>query len=378
MAEAAQKLNTFARSIEYIDTPLHTYKMDLWGDDIDDQTCAAAIIYGLIYSLSNTKKNPDGSVWVSYQDIHEITEYWFSAISDALKRLEDHGIIEQDKSNRSHTRYRIKKEIECGGFIRLDAALFGIIEAEYGNFHFTRTEKLILCFMVGMAMREKAEGKYNGSHATVGKVVNCHPETARLAINKIMHAGLFHRPKESKGTCAKNPSEYIIDTKLLLEYGKVRKQRKAEAIERERRAKESRSAEAAPVLMPASAFDTPIIPPGYDEYFNRIRGEEDERVKKIRGILSRDTVYGPADKKRLELNLDKFRAVARGDRESFQRLTIDINEQETIISSRLKELGISPDELEYHRKCKLCEDSGYLPNGRPCSCYPRWQRGRPR
>ena len=44
------------------------------------------------------------------------------------------------------------------------------------------------------------------------------------------------------------------------------------------------------------------------------------------------------------------------------------------ISKRMAELNISPKDLKPPWQCKKCSDSGFLPNGRQCSCYPKKRR----
>ena len=48
-------------------------------------------------------------------------------------------------------------------------------------------------------------------------------------------------------------------------------------------------------------------------------------------------------------------------------------EQETarqIMAQRLHAMNLTPDDLLPHYACAKCRDTGYLPDGRPCDCYP--------
>ena len=38
---------------------------------------------------------------------------------------------------------------------------------------------------------------------------------------------------------------------------------------------------------------------------------------------------------------------------------------------RLDAMNLTPEDLVVHHRCMKCSDTGFLPNGRMCDCYPK-------
>lgn len=368
MANTAEQKSSFAQKIEYIDLPYYGFDKNFSRTAEIKMTCAGHVIHGLIRSLSS-----GGDVRLSYDDIHEITGYSKAAISEGITRLEDCQIIKQDKSNRSHTRYTIEKQEDRKGFIRLDRALFEIIERLYGDIHFTRKEKNIVCFLVGMASRNGADGKISCSYATIAKALDLHPSTAAGLIKKIIKAGVIHRPKGCRGTCASSPSEYILDIKLRLAYEKLKKRRAGEAI-----ARHNKDQNIKPLEKKRNEQDPQCEEEKRKEYFaeresyySKLQDLEDTRVEKNKRILIQDTEYQSIRSKLFDRRMAQNRAEIAHDREGWKRITKEIETLEGAKAARFIALGMTETDITPQRRCKSCGDKGILPSGRLCNCYPK-------
>ncbi len=84
-----------------------------------------------------------------------------------------------------------------------------------------------------------------------------------------------------------------------------------------------------------------------DESYAKIKRESDDLSIKYAFALVRDAANADALKKRLD-------------------------ELEAAGAKRLKELGINRDSFTPHYACKICNDTGYDQNGRPCECLERF------
>ena len=71
------------------------------------------------------------------------------------------------------------------------------------------------------------------------------------------------------------------------------------------------------------------------------------------------------------MNIQLAFAESRGDgteKEIEQR----IKDTESAADMRLKELGIDKEDFTPHYNCKICGDTGYDANGRPCKCLKKF------
>ncbi len=362
MTELNKNQNNFAKSIEYIDLPYYSLKRSFANGK--KLPCSAKLLYGLIQSIAPE----NGNAWFSYDDIGAIVEIVPSTISAAKKRLD--GIIAQNKHNRSHTRYTVCKTVTSKGFIRYDKELFRVIEQIYGKLRFTKQEKIIVSFMVGMAMRENAGAKYAGSYATIGKVCGCGKNTAQACIDKIVPRGLFHRPKEMKGTCSGKPSTYILDTALRLNYKRVVERRKAEAITR--RAENSRVQTSRQEAR--QEYDATYMKKR-EAYYAGLQAADDKRRRELIDMLNSDPIYKENSMALIKCSHERLSMISSFDFAKEQEIGERYQQLQRAVTERLRHFGVSEEDLEPKYHCKYCEDTGFIPNGKPCGCYP-YPRGR--
>ena len=73
--------------------------------------------------------------------------------------------------------------------------------------------------------------------------------------------------------------------------------------------------------------------------------------------------------KRLEIAISKAEARGEGDSVKGEAKAL-LNERERL-EKALAVIGLTESDLRPRYRCKKCNDTGYLPNGKPCDCYEK-------
>ena len=71
--------------------------------------------------------------------------------------------------------------------------------------------------------------------------------------------------------------------------------------------------------------------------------------------------------KRLEIAISK--AEARGDEDSMRGEAKALLNERDRLEKALAVIGLTESDLRPRYRCKKCNDTGFLPNGKPCDCY---------
>ena len=73
--------------------------------------------------------------------------------------------------------------------------------------------------------------------------------------------------------------------------------------------------------------------------------------------------------KRLEIAISK--AEARGDEDSMRGEAKALLNERDRLEKALAVIGLTESDLRPRYRCKKCNDTGFLPNGKPCDCYEK-------
>ena len=108
-----------------------------------------------------------------------------------------------------------------------------------------------------------------------------------------------------------------------------------------------------------------------EHYYAVLRQRAAERAEKANATAQRDAEYGEADRalKKGEIELARAEAFSPQDLPS---LIQKMNAYRTQRKQALLRLGIREEELSPRYQCDKCSDTGFLPNGKACDCYPNF------
>lgn len=108
-----------------------------------------------------------------------------------------------------------------------------------------------------------------------------------------------------------------------------------------------------------------------ERHYAELRQIAEARAERALERALADQTYGAMYKEINSLNIQLAFAESRGDgteKEIEQR----IKDTESAADMRLKELGIDKEDFTPHYNCKICGDTGYDANGRPCKCLKKF------
>ena len=106
-----------------------------------------------------------------------------------------------------------------------------------------------------------------------------------------------------------------------------------------------------------------------EHYYAVLRQRAAERAEKANATAQRDAEYGEAERalKKGEIELARAEAFAPQD---LPALTQKMNAYRAQRRQALLRLGIREEDLSPRYECSKCSDTGFLPNGKVCDCYP--------
>ncbi len=108
-----------------------------------------------------------------------------------------------------------------------------------------------------------------------------------------------------------------------------------------------------------------------EQHYYDLRHAAEERAEKAVATATADEIYGKIRKEIGELSIQLAFAEIN-DPEKAEKLTQRLNELETEGEKRLKELKIDKADFTPRYLCKICGDTGYDKNGKPCGCMKKF------
>lgn len=305
-------------------------------------TLSARSILEKIFSLSKRKNDPDAVCRVTYKQLHD--EYGFakSTIARAFSQLKEAELIERKERDVDGTEYvyvgfpRGAKHYVVPAYFHT-AELF--VEGEWRKIK--PSEVRVLSYLMTECAAPQSGGRCKTSHKSLARVLKLATSSVREALRALMNARLVYRPKRYKGQNGKYFSRYQVNRGLYL-YQKYIAKRKMTADE------------AAVVRA---------------QYYEELREDAQRRADFNVEIAERSPAF--MDIKRrlggIEPRIARATLFKPEDLSALQR------EKSWLLSRRgkiLQSLGFDEDDLKPLPNCSICKDTGALPSGGGCSCYP--------
>lgn len=356
---AAQKLNIPEESEGYvrIPYPLASRKNGMTG--------AGLMLYAFVFSRSCLKNDPAAVCRASYTDFMQTLGIGSrSTPSKELERLEESGLIERRKRFHAKTEYSIPDG---------DASL-PVIEAE--NYFFNHKfyipkeecsrklrpfEALILA-LIATHTKNPETKRFEGSISQISGMLGVCEKTVRMALDVLSSAKLV-RCHERYFRASYQKTLHLHAAKAIVRT--MRHKRRKTVQEPRRRRSEAELAVIA--INEHSARSS---------YYGILRQRAAEKADHYQRILEQDERYAELQRKTNALipqiaraQIDEEKKGKPGNSAKLQKEYDRLREQMLEIMTKMK---ISPPMLEANTycRCKKCSDTGRLPSGRPCDCYP--------
>lgn len=318
----------------YIIQPYAFNRLTVGGRPI---TKAETVVLSAIYSMSVN----GGRARYSYRTLSRKFRLAKSTVARCVGSLCAAGLIEQDKSNRTAATYAyIGPEVKKGA-LRGEEFLFsekftykkGTVREDVC---LTKSEVRLLNKIMSVKALEASERQLAG-------MLNLSERAVRSALDTLLHTDLVFRPE--KGDCASRKSLFKVNAK---------KMRALE--EKHKRTKKDVGYE---VVFVAKEVKDANARAEREAYYARKKAEMESRAERIDQLVRDNSTYKTAQKA-------FFAALHQGDGREMERCDD--------VMQRVKE-KIEASFPKMELTCKLCCDSGELPDGKWCTC---WMKARKR
>lgn len=339
----------------YIRIPYTAFKTPLLGNGSRSMRRAELSLFGYISSFATATEACN----MPYRRFEEKLRLSRGTVARGISTLKNAEIIYQDKSRRSGAAYSCAAPQRSG--IKIELYLYHTkfnVRGELKPRYLTQSEINVLCLMKTHCSNPKGDGLFRGSVRGISKTLNLSKTTVQKAIDVLMHAELIFRTDKNKGLNGHKRSAFTVNEKLLRRAEKNYKQasqaqdepKKPNTLSEYERAADARAER--------------------ERYYSNLRDFAWARVEAFQTRLDTDVTYKRVNSlcRAVEPKIERAKLYSLPD------LALLLSDQKRLQGERAKrmaELGIYETDLQPIWKCSKCSDSGYLPNGRMCGCYPQ-------
>ncbi len=314
-------------------------------------------VENIIFSAISSFSGEDARCKLSYSGFSERYNVSRASVARTIRKGKAAGLIEQDKSNRACASYRMAENDMTGGYIITEDYLYHVLFSVCGQARkLTRATVDVLSLIKTHCDNKNGDGCFTGSVRSIMTILHLSKRTVQQALKLLLNADLIFRPH--KGINNRSKSEFHINKTFF---------RKFENAMRKKPAANGK---------PASEVRTPRFVAEADaradreRFYAQRRSQAEAKVKPFRIALDTDPIYHNLEAQRRPLSFLIAKADVAGDAAQSKELTAKEQDLTKRMLQRMKELGISPEDLQPPYRCKLCNDTGTRPDGFRCTCYP--------
>lgn len=227
-------------------------------------------------------------------------------------------------------------------FLRIENWIY---YADFDGRYLTNKEIEVLFFLVSFTKLGKP-----CSNRFIARGLNCSSRTVNKAVEALKKIGLIeYRVKARNG---KILTDFSVKDNFLRNKKKAVMAAKKKAIA------------AANGLDEQAAFEL---------YYAENRRRAEARAESMKERANADEQYrlANADMRRLEVQVEKARVLQPS---VLDELIRRLKSAKMIRAERLTVLQMTEEDLEPRYTCSQCSDTGYLPDGKVCGCYPKGGR----
>lgn len=357
MANAELQLNESITGSMRI--PYSFYKKRLYPNGGRMLRRSEIMLMGAVFSYSSAKNMACN---MSYRKFEEKLGLSHGTVARGIKALKEAGEISQDKSRRTGASYRSTKATKESGFIKIEFYLYSTkfeVRGERELRYLPKAAIDVLCLIKTHCSNEKAGSVFLGSVRGISHTLNLSKTTVQKSLDLLMRAKLIFRTESNRGLNAHKRSTYTINQKLI---------RKAEKKFRKKTAAPEQASD-----KPTSEYQKKVEDANaradFERHYAELQRSALSRVEWFEKRLGQDDTYKLVDAALRALEPK----IARAEAFSLPELVQLLGEERKLKGERARRmavLNISESDLTPKWQCRKCSDTGFLPNGQICDCYP--------
>lgn len=347
MTNTAAKLNRAGRSHGgFLRVPYSVMSQKVMRDGQERKLSAAQrVTTAAIFSFSTGKKSAD----FTCRELSERYRISESSAFRAIRAALDGGLVKRKKRI---SEYDFEGEAGDDGFLLVREWLYFAIFDFFGNKEYlSHNEVLVLSYLMSQCRNRKGAAIWRASRRHIARRLNLSPTTVSKSIERLKDAGVIKASGHAINGHTREVFSLVND---------VLNKAKDDVIKRVK----SKSAEIKEANARADR----------ESHFEHLHTAAIERADKMNKRVRADEAYRAADDEFRKLDIEIAKAQVR----SLPTLPFLVERQRAAQSRRVERLAamnLTENDLLPVWSCKKCSDSGFLPDGRACDCYPT--RGRP-
>jgi hypothetical protein len=256
---------------------------------------------------------------------------------------------------RSCAAYTYTGEQCANGYIQTDLYLY---QSEFdiageGTRYLTLSEIYVLSLIITHCSNPKKE-ECTSSIRGMGKTLGISAATVQRCISTLKRAELIFVKKRAVN--GSGWTEYVVNEKLL--------RRREKSYRKTMKPQESPRVFVSPEVAAANARAD------RERYYSIARDHANAPVESTLRRLRTNQDYVAAENAVKKLDIEIARKDVYGTANEVATLQREQNRWKAAMAERMADMNISPDDLKPRYRCAKCSDTGFLPNGTACDCYP--------
>lgn len=353
MAEAAKKLNRSGGShSKALRVPYSLMRQTIERNGKERKLSRAQLITAAaIFSFTQRDDKTNEIIRSADFTLSELSaryNYSKSSASRGVKVVIDNGLAKRaDKIYK----YDFEGEVGDDGFLIVEDWLWHAeFDFEAGRDYLTNSEVIVLSYLISQTKNRKTN-IWKASDRHIARRLILSPTTVGKSLERLKSADLIYLTGEAKNKYTRKT--FSVNFELL-------NQVKAEVVKRSKGEKNS-------VKEANERADR-------EAYYAHWKAIAEDRAERMNARARADEVYRIAEKevKILDFEIAKAEVHHLPTLPDLQKKQREAKERR---ARRLEALNMSEIDLLPKWRCERCSDTGFLPNGRACDCYPG--RGRP-
>ena len=285
---------------------------------------------------------------LTYRQIEEEFGYAHSTVGAAFAQLNGAELIKKGERDQDGTEYTYAGELEGKKFFIIPQYLYTAEVCASGSYRkMNGCEIRVLSYlMTECSRKENGGGKMGGgvcwcSYRKLARIIGICEKSVRKAIDILLKAKIIFRPEHQKGRNGYKLSGYEVNASLYVYKRYVKKSARTQQEENAAR----------------------------HQYYEELRRQEEARVERYRAKAWKDSSFVANYKKVSSATIAHAKASVRNPSEVpyWEAELKRLKKQRRFI---LQRLGFEEEDLEVQYLCARCKDTGQLPDGKPCTCYP--------
>lgn len=348
MAEAAKKLNRSGRSHSgKIRIPYSLMRLKAMRNGRERKFNATGLTsLAAVFSFSEGENVAD----FTRRELSERYHLSKSSAERSLRAALEAGLI---KRMDRVSKYKFMGEKGDDGFLLIeDWAYFA--EFDFGNRkkeNLLHNEVRVLFYLISFCRNQKGAPLFRASYSYIAQRLNLSKNTIISAVKRLKSAGLIRM--SGRAWNGHTRATFSVNEKAL----------KAARNEVIRRAK-------APSTV-TQDFNARV---DRERYYAHLRAVADDRANRMQEKARSDEAYRNAEQELRKLDLEIAKAQHQAKEDLLELLLERQRAAQKQRSERLAAMGMTDEDLRPLYNCTKCSDTGFLPDGRSCDCFPSRRR----